>query len=493
MVSVRGTDGQEIFKVESQKQSQPIWALAWAPFVDGVGTIAVSDWNQKLVFYDISGKQIGSERSLGYDPCCISYFKNNQYLLIGGSDTKLYLYTNDGIKVGQVTQSAGWIWTCGVNNSGNHVAIGGDDGTITVKKIVFQDVHAHYNDRFAFRQNMTDVIIHHLPSGQKSKIKCRDPILKISVYNDRLGVKLADRTAIFELFHDDTGDMHYRILEKIAKNISGELFQVTSNNVVTCSDKTIHLYNYFGEIEREWILDSPVKLLKIIGGPRGKEGLLIGLTDGSILKIFIDNPFHIPLIKLLIPIVSLDINLNRNKLAIIDESNLLSVFDLKTQTLLYQEPNAESLAWNTEIEDILCFVGKGCLNVKVSDFPPIQVKLLGDIINARGSRVYSLIGTELKETNISLLSTMEKYINQNDYNKAYEIGSLGIAKSEWKKLGIEALEHLNLQVAMKCFVRIQEFAYLEGIRHLESYGKKEADLFMAEIYTLSGNYNEVIF
>lgn len=42
---------------------------------------------------------------------------------------------------------------------------------------------------------------------------------------------------------------------------------------------------------------------------------------------------------------------------------------------LPQEPNANSVAWNTHYEDMLCFSGNGLLNIKASNFPVHQQKL----------------------------------------------------------------------------------------------------------------------
>lgn len=41
---------------------------------------------------------------------------------------------------------------------------------------------------------------------------------------------------------------------------------------------------------------------------------------------------------------------SRTKLAVVDENSLLMVYDLTTKQLLYQEPNATSVAWNSQYE-----------------------------------------------------------------------------------------------------------------------------------------------
>ena len=41
---------------------------------------------------------------------------------------------------------------------------------------------------------------------------------------------------------------------------------------------------------------------------------------------------------------------SRTKLAVVDDNNVLMVYDLTTKQLLYQEPNASSVAWNEQYE-----------------------------------------------------------------------------------------------------------------------------------------------
>jgi hypothetical protein len=48
---------------------------------------------------------------------------------------------------------------------------------------------------------------------------------------------------------------------------------------------------------------------------------------------------------------------------------------LNNKQLVYQEPNANSVAWNTQFEDMLCFSGTNTLCIKASDFPAHQQKV----------------------------------------------------------------------------------------------------------------------
>ena len=41
---------------------------------------------------------------------------------------------------------------------------------------------------------------------------------------------------------------------------------------------------------------------------------------------------------------------SRSKLAVVDENSIVMVYDMRTRKLLYQEPNATSVAWNQQYE-----------------------------------------------------------------------------------------------------------------------------------------------
>ncbi len=89
-------------------------------------------------------------------------------------------------------------------------------------------------------------------------------------------------------------------------------------------------------MEREWICDSSVSCLQIIGGPMKRENILVGLRNGQVLKLFIDNSFPIQLFRGSVEITSCALSVNKKKIAVLDLNKNLTGFDLVSQTQLFQ-------------------------------------------------------------------------------------------------------------------------------------------------------------
>lgn len=65
--------------------------------------------------------QIGKDRPLNFDPCCISYFTKGEYILVGGSDKQVSLFTKDGVRLETIGEQHSWVWTCRVKPDSNYV------------------------------------------------------------------------------------------------------------------------------------------------------------------------------------------------------------------------------------------------------------------------------------------------------------------------------------------------------------------------------------
>uniref|UniRef100_A0A8C7ZEQ6 Intraflagellar transport protein 122 homolog n=1 Tax=Oryzias sinensis TaxID=183150 RepID=A0A8C7ZEQ6_9TELE len=495
VVSIRNKNGEEKVKIERPGgSSSPIWSIAWNPSKDEHNDIlAVADWGQKLSFYQLSGKQIGADRTLNYDPCCVSYFSKGEYIVMGGSDKQVSLYTKDGMRLGTIGEQNSWVWTCRVKPESNCVVLGCQDGTIACYQLTFSTVHGLYKDRYAYRDSMTDVIVQHLITEQKVRIRCRELVKKIAIYRSRLAIQLPERILIYELRSDDSSDMHYHSKEKICQKFECNLLVVCSQHIILCQEKRLQCLSFTSVKEKEWVMESLIRYIKVIGGPPGREGLLVGLKNGAILKIFVDNPFPITLLKLSTSVRCLDMSAYRKKLAVVDEHNTLLVYDINSKELLFQEPNANSVAWNTQCENMLCFSGNGYLNIKASNFPVHQQKMQGFVVGYNGSKIFCLHVYSMSAVEVPQSAPMYQYLEKKHYKEAYQIACLGVTDSDWRDLATEALEGLDFETAKKAFIRIRDLRYLDLISSIEERkkrGENDNELFLADVYAFQGKFHE---
>ena len=95
-------------------------------------------------------------------------------------------------------------------------------------------------------------------------------------------MQLPDKIVVYELYSDDAADMHYRVKEKINKKFDCNLLVVCSQHIILCQEKRLQCLSFQGVTEREWVMESLIRYIKVIGGPPGREGLLVGLKNGQV-------------------------------------------------------------------------------------------------------------------------------------------------------------------------------------------------------------------
>ncbi|GAB6027580.1 hypothetical protein CHUAL_001823 [Chamberlinius hualienensis] len=494
-VTVRNRNGVETMRIDRPGGS-PAWCVCFSPVIDESGLVlAIADWNRTLSFFQLNGKQLYKERTLDFDPLCISYSNKGEYMYVSSSNNQALLYTKEGVQLGNIGEDGeSWVWCCRSKPDSNFVAVGCQDGTLACYQLMFSTVHGLYKERYAYRDNMTDVIIQHLITDQRVRIKCRDLVKKIAIYRNRLAVQLPERIIVYELLGEDDNDMHYRIKEKITHSIKCNLLVVCTHHVILCQEQRLQCITFQGIQERAWMMESLIRYIKVIGGPPGREGLLIGLKNGHIYKIFLDNPFPVLLTKISAAVRCLDLSSSKTKLAVVDEQSICSVYDLKTKELIFQEPNANSVAWNAFYEDMLCFTGNGLLSIKVKDFPVYQQKLQGFVVGFCGSKVFCLHVYAMATVEIPQSAAIFQYLERNMYNEAYKVACLGVTEKDWEALAHAALDGLDFEVARKAFIRIKDLKYLDLLQNIEQNTKKKGgaapELILADILSYRGNFKE---
>lgn len=496
-ISIRDKFGVE--KVDIVR-SAPIWTLTWNPVPtksDPTDVLVVGCWDQTLSFYKVSGQEYGREHKLDYDPCSIDFFSNGDYFVVGGSGKKVQLWSREGVLLGDIGERDDWIWSVAVRPKQNNVVVGCNDGTVMMYQVVFSTVHGLYQDRYAYRDVMTDVIIQHLVTEQKVRIRCKDCVKKIAVYRDRLAVQLPDKVIIYEVSHDDPLDMHYKNIEKIKQKFVCSLLVVTTHHIILCQERKLQLYSFKGNLEREWNLDALIRYIKVAGGAQMREGLLVGLKNGHVLKIFVDNSFPVTLIKQATAVRCLDLSCRRKKLAVVDETSNLLVYDLDTQQLMYQETNANSVAWNTEMEDMLAYSGNNMLCIKTGQFPPHMQKLQGFVVGFKGSKIFCLHYISMQTIDVPQSASLYRYIDKKDFDTAYQVACLGVTDGDWRLLALDALQNLRFEIARKSFIRIRDMRYIDLLgRITQQYGNRtsltpeEEQLVTAQVHAFQGKYNE---
>ena len=160
-------------------------------------------------------------------------------MVIAGSDKQITLWNKEGIKLGKVGELEDWCWSVAVHPGSHSVFAGCNSGQIKQFHLEFNRVHGLYQERYAYRELMTDVIIQHLVTETRVKIRCRDYIKKIAIYKDRLAVQLPEKIIIYSVQADDPFDMKYKAHKKINKRIDCSNLFVTSQHLVLIFDKKI--------------------------------------------------------------------------------------------------------------------------------------------------------------------------------------------------------------------------------------------------------------
>jgi len=210
---------------------------------NGSGTppdqLAVACWDETLSFYTLSGQPVGREQKLDFYPCALSWYEDGEYLAMGGSDRKLSLYSKEGTFLKTICERDDWVWSTAARPGHKQLvrvfvalSVVGDT-SVTSSRVcacraaacrrsavmtdrslcsphvrarikshcsaaryrvtntccmliititAFNTVHGLFSDRYAHRETMTDVVLQHLITDQKIRVRCKDLVKKIAVY-----------------------------------------------------------------------------------------------------------------------------------------------------------------------------------------------------------------------------------------------------------------------------------------------------------------------
>lgn len=497
-VSVRDKSGGEKVKIEA---GGPCWSVRWSPETRRAepDVLAVGCWDGTLAFYNLNGSRAGESKRLGYDPCDVSFFGEGDCVVVGGANREARLATVAGVHLAVVCEKQSWVWCARQRPGANAVAVGCEDGSVSMHTLSFGTVHGLYHDRYAYRDAMTDVVVQHLVSERRVRIKCGALVEKIAVYKDKLAVQLPDRVVLYRLLDDgtirDPHDMQYVVATTLRRALECSLLVATSDRLILCQEKKLQLLDFDGRLEREWVFDATVRYIKVTGGPAGGEGALIGLKDGTIVKIFVDQPFPVTVVKHARGVKCLDLSRDRRRVAAVDDDGVVVVYDAETGALVYEDAklNYDSLAWNTEFDDMLCYSGNGTLCVRTADFPAQTQSSRGFVVGFKGTKAFCLRGGSAAVVDVPQSASVAGFLEREEHDSAYAVACLGVTESDWRALGLAALDATRLDVARKSFARVRDARFLELLSRVERAarrGEAPAGAFRAEALAYQGRFQE---
>ena len=274
------------------------------------------------------------------------------------------------------------------------------------------------------------------------------------------------------------------------------LLVVVSQNFLLCVERKLQLYTFGGVKTREWVLPSTIRYIKPVGGPSGREGLIVGCEKGEVCKVFIENPFVIPMIHHTASVRSLDLSMHRDRLAVVDEHSAISVYDVKDGAgghLMFEERGAEAVAWNTEIPDMLCFSAHGTLSIKTGNFPIHEQKMQGVVVGFKGSRIYALHYVSMNAIDVPQSASLYRHLEKKDFHAAYKVACLGVTDGDWKQLANEALKNLSLDIARRAFIRLRDTRWIELCSRIEQERRQpnhDDTVLIATVLAYQGKFQE---
>ena len=488
-------DEKEIVVNEEKQEKITCCCFSTQRFLYKDYVLYICTWDKNFYVLDLFNTQVHQSQKLTADPISISLYKED-YVIVGTNNREINLFSKEGYFVTTITQGIN-SWVTSLKNFDKYSSIisASNDGSLICHQATFNVVHAIYREVYVYRKNLREIVIHNLLTGEKQTIETKRYIKKLAIFKNLVAYLSNERIIVHQLNDVDNTKGKYFIKWEGDLN----LILLASNHLIVCNENHIYLYPLTNDtalienVERDWSFETDIRFLRVLGGAPKREGMLCGTKSGEVYIIYLDNQFPINIYSHDIPIKSLDINYSRTQLGIIDENYELTVVDLGDKSILYKGDKAKSLAFNSDIENMISYWYEGNVYIKTSDFPPIQEKMSGVIIGFRGTKVFILQAfNNINVLDISNSQSIMRYAERKQMDEAYKVACLGATNQEWTYLGVESMLNFNFVVAANCFKKLQDIRFINLILKFEQDRRNGVDenIIKGDIYAHIGKYKK---
>ena len=192
VISIRNRNGEEKFRID-KNQSTPLWCLTFRFDVFAKENCLITlDFNHRMKCFELENRNEIYELEVDFDAQFIANVPGSyDFFITGGSNKQISLYTKDGIYLGAICdKQASWIKKAQFHPSENQIALCTHNGNLALISFDFNFVFSIHRERYAFREKMTDVVIQHLRTDDKIRIKCHELVKNIALNKNRLVVSV---------------------------------------------------------------------------------------------------------------------------------------------------------------------------------------------------------------------------------------------------------------------------------------------------------------
>ena len=416
LISIRDDVGVELAKIE---RSAPIWTLSWVcqEIQNELNEyVVIGSWDKTVSIYERTGIKAAKDRKLDFYPYSITNFgKKCEYFLICGSDGRSFICRGDSSAFKEISQSQKGYWTIRRNHSRTMFACSDNEGNCSLKSIKIGFVYDEYYDRFAYRDNLGDVVVQLKQTRESVRIKGNEFIEDVSLYRNRLAISSTNGIMIYEIPKTQSKNgLQYSRKDRVEVKKPFSYFQILTSNLLLSYGCKLKLCNFKGKRLRTWRLPGIISSLKILGGPHSHEGAFIGLETGEIYLIYINNSYPTEFLEHSSGVKIIDVSCGGKFLAIIDEEKVVTIYDIdkKSAVLSISEPSI-GVKFHSEMDDVFSVTSKSGTVVRSIQNTIQTCPCKGTVVCIFGHYLLLYHVDKISIVDISFNDIITKYMREN--------------------------------------------------------------------------------